>query len=302
MVELMSMSDEHVESLRRAVKQLEFPTFADKATSLVGKPVEMTMKALPGKYQRRISAFVHRAIDRCFDWVLLTVDTSKQTTTSSDMAHKFVATGMGAVTGFVGGAAFLAELPLTTGVLLRTIADIARSEGEDLSTLDARLACVGVFALDTTSVRGDHSGLSAYRMVRQSLSNLVADASTQLAQGMAQAAAAQTMTAVSAQASAEVAATVTPNIASAESAPVLVRLINEIAARFGVTVSERVAAGIIPVIGAVGGAAVNFAFTDHFQRIAHGHFIVRRLERIYGRGLVADEYEKIRTELRSQRK
>ena len=39
------------------------------------------------------------------------------------------------------------ELPVTTTLMLRAIADIARHHGEDLSTLEARLACVEVFAL-----------------------------------------------------------------------------------------------------------------------------------------------------------
>jgi hypothetical protein len=67
-----------------------------------------------------------------------------------------------------------------------------------------------------------------------------------------------------------------------ESAPVLLRLVAEIASRFGIVVSEKVAAGAVPVIGALGGATINVAFTDHFQNVARGHFIIRRLERKYG--------------------
>jgi hypothetical protein len=33
---------------------------------------------------------------------------------------------------------------------------------------------------------------------------------------------------------------------------------------------------------------------DHFQTLAQGHFTVRRLERIYGRGTVRLAYEQIR--------
>jgi hypothetical protein len=51
-----------------------------------------------------------------------------------------------------------------------------------------------------------------------------------------------------------------------------------------VVVSQKLAADVIPVVGALGGAAVNAAFIDHFQMLARGHFTVRRLERIYGEG------------------
>jgi hypothetical protein len=43
----------------------------------------------------------------------------------------------------------------------------------------------------------------------------------------------------------------------AEGAPVLVRFIAQIASRFGVVVTQKLAAQAVPVIGALGGAAVN---------------------------------------------
>ena len=84
--------------------------------------------------------------------------------------------------------------------------------------------------------------------------------------------------------------------AAAQSAPVAVRLISPIAARFGLVVSEKIAAQAAPVIGALGGAAVNAVFAEHFQTLARGHFIVRRLEREHGEGLVAFEYQRLRGE------
>jgi uncharacterized protein (DUF697 family) len=57
--------------------------------------------------------------------------------------------------------------------------------------------------------------------------------------------------------------------------------------------SQKLAADVVPVVGAIGGAAVNAAFVDHFQTLARGHFTVRRLERIYGSGTVRRVYEEI---------
>jgi len=81
-------------------------------------------------------------------------------------------------------------------------------------------------------------------------------------------------------------------VASA-SAPVINRLVSEVAARFGLVVSERVAASAIPVVGALGGAAVNVVFMNYFQELARGHFAVRRLERLYGADMVQGEYERL---------
>jgi hypothetical protein len=77
--------------------------------------------------------------------------------------------------------------------------------------------------------------------------------------------------------------------------------VSQIAARFGIVVSQKFAAQAIPLVGAAGGAAINYAFVDHFQSIARGHFAVRRLERIYGAEMVRAEYERLRLELNARR-
>jgi hypothetical protein len=51
-------------------------------------------------------------------------------------------------------------------------------------------------------------------------------------------------------------------------------------------VSEKATAQAIPTIVAAGGAIVNTLFIDHFQDIARSHFIIRRLERAYGRNVL----------------
>ena len=75
------------------------------------------------------------------------------------------------------------------------------------------------------------------------------------------------------------------------SSPLMARLIGEIVARFGITISDRLGASFVPVIGAIGGATVNMIFMDHFQRVARGHFTVRRLERAYGADQIRRYYE-----------
>ena len=76
-----------------------------------------------------------------------------------------------------------------------------------------------------------------------------------------------------------------------ETAPAILRLVTAIASRFGVVVSEQAAAKAVPVVGAAGGAVINVLFMDHFQDMARGHFIVRRLESKYGSEIVRRAYE-----------
>ena len=75
--------------------------------------------------------------------------------------------------------------------------------------------------------------------------------------------------------------------------------VTQIAGRFGVVVSQKVAAQALPLVGALGGAAVNYAFIDHFQDVARGHFAIRRMERTYGKEIVHAEYERVRAELKA---
>src|SRR5690606_13650159 len=74
------------------------------------------------------------------------------------------------------------------------------------------------------------------------------------------------------------------------SAPVILRLVGSIASRFGIVVSQKTLATAIPIIGAAGGALINTLFIDHFQDVARGHFVVRRLERKYGPEAVQTAY------------
>jgi len=54
-----------------------------------------------------------------------------------------------------------------------------------------------------------------------------------------------------------------------------------------------VAAQAVPIVGAAGGAGINLLFLDHFQETARGHFVVRRLERRYGKERVRSAYLEI---------
>jgi len=77
------------------------------------------------------------------------------------------------------------------------------------------------------------------------------------------------------------------------SAPVVSSMVSEIVSRFGLVVSDKVAAGALPILGAVGGATVNVIFMDHFQRIAQAHFALRRLERRYGAADIRRRYAEL---------
>ena len=80
------------------------------------------------------------------------------------------------------------------------------------------------------------------------------------------------------------------SLASQTAAPIA-KLINQVAARFSVQVTEKFAAQTIPVIGAAAGASINILFITHFQKIATAHFSLRRLERKYSKYLIQQTYQ-----------
>jgi hypothetical protein len=47
------------------------------------------------------------------------------------------------------------------------------------------------------------------------------------------------------------------------------------------------------VVGGLGGATLNVLFMGHFQSMARGHFVVRRLERKYGADVIRGEYDRL---------
>ena len=184
---------------------------------------------------------------------------------SGERKHKALAALSGAVGGAFGLATLAVEVPVSTTLMLRSIAEIAREEGEDLATPEGTLACVQVFALGGKPPGEAGSPLteSGYFAVRAALAKTMAEA--------ARYAGSKTLL--------------------DQSAPALMRFASQIAARFGLVVSQKFAAQAVPILGAFGGAAINTAFMSHFQATARAHFTVRRLERAYGAAPVRAAYE-----------
>jgi hypothetical protein len=260
------LTREETEDLTRAVDCLEGTSFAQRLTDAIGRPLGMVSRTLPESARRAIAHASETALRGALKLALRTINLNASAKAGA-RAHKLAAAFSGALGGAFGLAALPVELPISTTILLRSIAEIAREEGEDLNAPNAALACVEVLALGG---RQDEETAfeSGYFAVRAALARSVSDSARFVAeQGL-----------------------------SAQSAPVVARLISQIAARFGVVVSEKLAAQAAPILGAIGGATVNAAFADHFQTLARGHFIVRRLERAHGASLVAFEYQRLRGE------
>ena len=271
-------SPEDLEDLRHAKRKLEHPSLATRISDVIGTPVETGFKMLPRGWNVRISKLTESARLTGLEFAIRTMGRPvrgggapygaahlpTRRSRSHDWLHKSLVVATGAVGGAVGFAALPVELPASTVVILRSIADIARAEGHDLSLLETRFACLEVFALGGSRAGSHDAAETGYWVVRSALSRQVTEAVTHIAgHGMD------------------------------KNAPVIVRLVSKIAQRFSVAVSEQAAAMAVPVVGAVAGGAINYLFMQHFQDMASGHFVVKRLEMTHGHEAVRQMYESL---------
>lgn len=264
------LSPGELAELARAKEALESPSLAIRIADQLGAPVNAVVRRLPEGARALLAKGTHAALESALDVALRTIPPSRHLAggAATDWAHRTAAVLAGAVGGAAGLAGLAVELPLSTVIMLRSIADHARAQGEDLSLVATRLECLAVFAYGSRSP-DDDAAESAYFALRAALGRAVGEAAQHVAGRHA------------AGASAE------------HAAPAIARLLGRIAQRFGVAVSDKAAAQLVPVLGAAGGAAVNALFIDHFQTTARAHFAVRRLVRLHGEDVVRAAWVRI---------
>lgn len=257
------LSSGEMQELKTARRLLESEGLAVRLQNVIGKPISEGIGWLPKSWRGQVNKATESALKKALDVAVKSLENDKRKH-RRDGSHKVMAAASGAFGGALGLPALIVELPISTTIMMRSIADIARSEGEELSTIESRLACIEVFALGGTA-SGDDYADTGYYAVRTILAQQVTETIRHLAQGGA----------------------------AHVSATPIARLIASVASRFGVVVGEKALAAAIPVVGAAGGAMINTMFINHFQDVARGHFIVRRLERIHGKEAIRSAYESL---------
>jgi hypothetical protein len=258
----MKISLEHLAELKESKLLLEKTSFIMKATNLIGTPIEKGIEYLPAGMQTGIAKATNASLEKALEWAVKTMDNNSMA--SYPKLHMAAVALSGAVGGAFGLPAMIVELPISTTVMLRSIADIARANGEQIIDPETRLQCLSVFSMGGNS-NADDAAESGYYAVRASLAGLVTDAAAHLTGKQA-------------------------GDSIAKNLPSLIAFISRVGARFNIQVSEKAMAQLVPITGAAGGAIINTLFMDHFQGVSRGHFTVRRLERIYGGEVVRQAY------------
>ena len=170
-----TLSPAHLEALRRALILLEQTSFATQLSEYAGRPANYVLRKMPKTINDRLNHIAEIAILKSLDVAIKSIKPASKRPPATKLSS-LLAGISGGVGGFLGAAALPVELPLTTIVMLRAIADIARHHGENLSTIEGRLACVEVFALGD---RGSNERMNlGYYASRALLSKFTKDAST----------------------------------------------------------------------------------------------------------------------------
>jgi hypothetical protein len=253
---LPAMAADDLAALKIAYGHLEYPSLAARLSNVLGTPIETTLTLLPRHWYQRLHRVTEAALARALDAALSSMH--RPELIPHPEFYKSLVAGSGLLGGLFGLPGLLVEIPVTTTLMLRAIAEIAREEGEQLSEWQTRAACLEVFALGGPG-ENDDAAETGYYGVRLALAGYLGNSLSMAVGGES-------------------------------AAPAMVGLIRAVASRFGINLSQRAAAQLLPVIGAVGAATINTIFMQHFQLMARGHFTVRRLERKYGPALVEANY------------
>jgi hypothetical protein len=252
------ISESHKKELQLAKYLLENPGIAAKLTGIIGTPIEKGFENLPKNWKAKIGELTQKSLLKAADAAIFTMNENYDKEPSNKW-YKLGVAASGGIGGLFGLAALAIELPISTTIMIRSIADIARSQGELITEYESKLACLEVFALGGES-KSDDAAESGYFFIRAALAASVTEA-------------------------------LATRTATEKTTPALIKFIVNITQRFGIQISEKAAAQAIPIIGAAGGALINILFIDHFQDMAKGHFTVRKLERIYGQDLIKETYD-----------
>lgn len=194
--------------------------------SLIGGQAEGLIDKLPAEVRDRLD----KAAESALGTAMRAAHGSRRVIGDQpDWLNLAVTTSMGAAGGFGGLPASLAELPVTTTVLLRAIQGVAVEHGFDPAAENVQFDCIRIFA--AAGPLGDNDGADlAFFTSRVAITGVTVQT-----------------------------------------------LIAKVAPRLAAVMGQKLAAQTVPVLGAVAGAATNFAYTSYYQEMAHVHFRLRKL-------------------------
>ena len=166
MQSLVQIPAEEMAFIQEAAKYLESPSFLMRIADFVGEPLQKIGNAIvPAK----VAEYGNEALNKVMTVAISTIpnnqpesEVEKEYLESgwAGLWHRVAVTVTGGIAGAFGLPGLAIELPVTTGILFRSIASIAGEYGENLASSEVRMECLSVFChggpgASDDRVRGD---------------------------------------------------------------------------------------------------------------------------------------------------
>ncbi|SDF02355.1 EcsC protein family protein [Celeribacter baekdonensis] len=222
-VVLQAPTPETIRALARRLKRANTPGM--QLLNLVGGTADGLFGKLPKPVRAHLETATLSALELAFDGAAR----GRRTVKGSAWMSRAVTSGLGAAGGAGGLPTALAELPVTTTVLLHAIQNVAEEYGFDPEREDIRKACIQVFAAAGPLESDDGADLG-FLATRTTLTGATLNG-----------------------------------------------IIARVAPRLSLVLGQKLAAQTVPILGAVAGAATNYAYTAYYQDMAHVSFGMLRL-------------------------
>ena len=138
-----------------AAQQHAAGTVLMQVINFVGGQVEDGLKLLPGAQLARIESAASAALRQSYDLAGQSRRGAMAGLAASESGHRALAMISGALGGMGGLPTALAELPVATTVIFRSVQSVAEAHGEDPKSEETRLQCLQVFGAGGPGT-GDH--------------------------------------------------------------------------------------------------------------------------------------------------
>jgi hypothetical protein len=163
--------------LAEAKAVLDHESLVARLSALAGTPVEALKRNLPAEVQSVLDGAIRRALAVALRAALRSgrrVRRRRET-----WLHRGLAAASGAAGGSFGLPSTLAELPVSTALLLRQIAAEAKAAGEDPTAPETAIECLKVFAMGRPDP-ADDAVETGYLATRIALARMVPDAAAKV--------------------------------------------------------------------------------------------------------------------------
>ncbi len=274
-----NLNPQQLRFIEEASLFLEKPSSLVTATDKLGKPLDKLQDYLPQPIQQLVKQAMNMALKSALQAAIKSLPSQKSAQPSWVVAHDITkrrawrhtaaVTTTGAISGALGTAALLVELPLTTSLILRSISSMAQEWGHDLKQPHIQMQCLYVFTLGSSHTSADDEMDAAYLSARLAYHGLIRELASF----------------ISTHSLKDVLLTLEKG-----TLPALVKFASLFIPALERTLLRSVLSKSIPVISAVGSAALNAGFCQYFTRAARYHFGLMHLESIYGAQKVHDHY------------